>query len=234
MLGLLVILACTWTLLYVFEKRSLLALGFTPILQRIRQFTIGFLFTATLSAFFLIGDSLFRESQWIINNEFSYRLLLYATWWDFKSVLTEDLLFRGGVLYLLIRRFGVRRSVLASALAFSAFHLNSLGCGVNLIPLIVVLVGIGVMGYAWALAFSKTKSILMPFGFHFGWNFVHNTILSNGPLGDIVFVAMDAVVLPDTLSLVLFMIRILIPPLFTLLYVEYFVASKGIELNSYD
>jgi len=54
MLGIIVILLISWMLLFFLEKENLLALGFLPILKRLKQFLIGFLFTAIICVVFNI------------------------------------------------------------------------------------------------------------------------------------------------------------------------------------
>ncbi len=48
MIGILVIIAISWLLLYLIEKKNILALGFLPITKRLKQFLIGFLVTGVL------------------------------------------------------------------------------------------------------------------------------------------------------------------------------------------
>jgi membrane protease YdiL (CAAX protease family) len=38
-------------------------------------------------------------------------------------------------------------------------------------PMVVVFIITGFMGWAWAFAFNKTNSMALPAGFHLGWNF---------------------------------------------------------------
>jgi membrane protease YdiL (CAAX protease family) len=82
------------------------------------------------------------------------------------------------------------------------------------------------MGYAWACAFSKTKSILLPFGLHLGWNFVHNTVFSKGPLGDLILISKGGNELTDWISLLNFTIGLIIVPALVLIYVKYFIVQE--------
>jgi len=45
MIGILVALAISWLLLFLIEKKNILALGFLPIGKRLKQTLIGFLIT---------------------------------------------------------------------------------------------------------------------------------------------------------------------------------------------
>jgi len=82
------------------------------------------------------------------------------------------------------------------------------------------------MGYAWAWAFAKTKSIMLPLGFHLGWNFIHNTIFSKGPLGALVFTSQGGNELSDWTSLVNFTLGLILVPILLLIYLRYFVKEE--------
>ena len=184
MIGILVALLVSWILLYLTERKNILSLGFLPVLLRLKQFVLGFLITAVLCARVQTLELILQSSSWYLNENYNANLILNMFWWDFKSVLTEELIFRGALLIILIRRLGVEVGIIISAVAFGIYHWFSFGILGNILPMIIVFIGTGLMGYAWALAFAKTKSILMPLGLHLGWNFTFNTIFSKGPLGN--------------------------------------------------
>ena len=52
--------------------------------------------------------------------------------------------------------------------------------------MIVVFTGTGLMGWAWALAMVRSQTILLPVALHFGWNSIHNSVFSKGPLGELL------------------------------------------------
>lgn len=146
--------------------------------------------------------------------------ILTAIWWDFKSVLTEELIYRGALLVLVIHYLGNKRGILISAAAFGIYHWFSFGILGNWLPMILVFIGTGIMGYAWALAFDKTNSIFLPLGLHLGWNVVFNTLFSKGPLGDILLLITGGVPLDDWLSLLNFIQSMIIAPLVILWWVK--------------
>ncbi|WP_201770126.1 CPBP family intramembrane glutamic endopeptidase [Mangrovimonas yunxiaonensis] len=127
---------------------------------------------------------------------------------------------------MLIQKIGTKRGVLISAIAFGIYHWFSYGVLGNIMAMILVFIGTGLMGYAWAWAFSKTKSIMLPFGLHLGWNFVYNTIFSKGPLGNLVLISKGENELTDWASLFNFISGLIIVPFIVLLYVKYFVKKE--------
>jgi membrane protease YdiL (CAAX protease family) len=226
MIGILVAIAISWLLLYLIERQNILALGFLPIGKRLKQFLIGFLITGILCVLVQHLESYLKSSTWILNNDITSGIIIKSFWWDFKSVLTEELIFRGALLYILIQKIGSKKSILISAIAFGIYHWFSYGVLGNVMAMILVFIGTGLMGYAWAWAFSRTKSIMLPFGLHLGWNFIYNTIFSNGPLGDLLLIQKGGNELSDWLSLLNFISGLVIVPIFVLIYVKYCVKKE--------
>ena len=186
MLGIAVLLIISWLLLYLIQKVHLNSLGLLPDKKISIYCLTGFILAIVLSFFAQFAGSFINDSRWILNDEVKLSTIGNAIWWDAKSVLTEELLFRGAILYILIARIGPGKSILISAISFGIYHWFSYGLLGNVVPMVLIFVGSGLMGYAWALAFSRTGSILLPFVLHLGWNLVQNIIFSKGPLGKLV------------------------------------------------
>lgn len=226
MVGILIILAVSWLLLFITEKTSLLALGFLPLHKRFFQFSVGFLLTAILCTLVQILEASLQSSVWVVNDVISVTTILQALWFDVRSVITEELIFRGALLYILIQKIGPKKSILISSIAFGIYHWFSYGILGNVPAMAFIFIGTGLMGYAWALAFYKTKSILLPIGLHLGWNVTYNTLFSKGPLGDLIFISQGGVELTDWLSLINFVSGLILVPILVLLCVQYFVKSE--------
>lgn len=214
MIGILVALAISWLLLYFVEKKSIAVLGVVPTVRNMTQFLTGFLITAVLCVGTQYLDKILRGSVWTMND---WQRVAGMLWWDFKSVLMEELMFRGALLYILIRKIGPSKAILISAAAFGVLHWFSFGVLGNVIPMLFIFAGTGMMGYAWALAFAKTRSIMMPLGFHLGWNMLHNTIFSMGPLGAGLISSSGGIQIANWFSL----IGLLGVPVIVILFVRY-------------
>jgi membrane protease YdiL (CAAX protease family) len=230
MIGILIILALSWILLHFIEKRDILALGFLPLPKRLKQFAFGFLITGAL-CFGVEFLKIFLSSASLNFNESANAPLVGGMlWWDFKSVLTEELVFRGALLIILIERIGTQRAILISAAAFGIYHWFSFSILGNIVPMIVIFIGTGLMGYAWALAFAKTKSILMPLGLHLGWNFTLNSIFSHGPLQGGLLVSVGGHQISDWFSLV----GLWVVPVIVLLVVRFWVGRAAENLSDFE
>ena len=230
MIGILVAFSISWLLLFLIEKKNLLALGFLPILTRLKQFLIGFIITAILCVIAQYFESYIKSSDWVLNENISIRTFFDSFFWDFKSVLTEELIFRGALLYILIQKLGSKKAILISAIAFGIYHWFSYGILGNVLAMIFVFIATGLMGYAWAWAFSKTKSIMLPFGLHLGWNFVHNTIFSKGPLGELVLVSTGGIELEEWNWILNYIGSSIVVPIILIVWIRYFLKDE-IHIN---
>lgn len=120
------------------------------MVKRTKQFTIGFIVTATLCLLVQYLESYLKSFVWILNKDVSGEIILESFFWDVKSIVTEELIFRGALLYILIRKIGAWKGILISAIAFGIYHWFSFGVIGNIMAMILIFIGTGLMGYAWA------------------------------------------------------------------------------------
>ncbi len=227
MLGILVILSISWVILRFAANRNLSVLGFSPALKRLAEFASGLTLAAMLCALCQLLEVSLSSSYWELNPTIEAKSVLNAFWWDVKSVITEELFFRGAFLFLLTEKFGVKSGVILSAIAFGVYHWFSMGLFGNIIPMIVVFIGTGLVGFVWAYAFDKTSSIALPFGMHLGWNFTFNTIFSKGPLGALLLIQHHEQELTGWPSLINLLAWLLVVPLIMFLYTKYMVKKHN-------
>ena len=209
-------------------KKSISALGFLPIGKRAKQFALGFLVTGILCVLDQLLKSYLTSSTWAVDEDITNAIILNAFWWDVKSVFTEELIFRGALLYILMQKIGSRKGIALSAIAFGIYHWFSFGIIGNPMAMMLVFIETGLMGWAWAWAFSKTKSIMLPFGLHLGWNLVFNSIFSKGPLGELLLVSKGGVEMTGWFSLFEFISGLIIVPSIVLIYVKFGVKSDEV------
>jgi membrane protease YdiL (CAAX protease family) len=187
MLGILVELALSWLILWIVEKKNLTVLGFYPSASRLKGFVLFFLIaTACCLAEFFLRMQFFKE-QYQVNPLLNFKLVWKGFLWNLISVLYEELIFRGTLLYILIRRWGAKQGIIVSALAFGIYHWFSYNLFGNVAAMIYVFIITAVMGLILAYAYAKTFSMYIAIGFHLGWNIMHGFVFSKGPIGNGVF-----------------------------------------------
>ncbi len=189
MLGVLVVFILCWVTLWLFKREHITVLGIKPNLRRLKEFTSGFVLMVLFCTINLLGQAYFNEVSYIRNPDYGFMESLNGIWWTFKAALLEELIFRGAILYLLIKLLGVNWGCVISAAAFGIYHWFSYQMfGSGIIPMTYVFLLTGAAGWMFAYAFAKTKSLYAPLGLHFGWIIVSIVVFSAGPLGNSLFV----------------------------------------------
>lgn len=176
------LLAISWLLLRL-EGKSLDALGFNTPGRRTQQFLVGFVIAALAVVVQQIGLSLAAGIPWQMNPEVNLPAVVNSIRWNLNSVLYEELLFRGYLLYQAMRWLGPRSAVLLDAAVFGVYHWFSYGAFGNPAQMVFVFLFTGAFGFMLAVAFVKTQSIFAPLGLHLGWNLISYLVFSAGPLG---------------------------------------------------
>ena len=210
MVGIIIQLAVSWLLLWLLAKKNLSVLGFTPTLKRLRDFGLFFLITAIFCASGFLLKKYFAGQQWQINPNLTAKLLLTGLWWNLKSVLFEELIFRGALLYILIKKLGASIAIIISALAFGIYHWFSLELWGNVQMMIYLLLISGALGLVMAYSYTKTYSLYIPIAIHLGWNLINSVIFSSSVIGNQLLIKIDAPA-PYPISYFLFYFILLFP-----------------------
>ena len=119
------------------------------------------------------------KNHFVLNQDYTARQFFSSVWYVFKSVMFEELIFRGALLFILIKRTGVRTALAISAVAFGIYHWFSFGIFGQPLNMIFVFISTGIVGFVLALAFQKTRSLYVPIALHFGYNFTSMIIFSS-------------------------------------------------------
>ncbi|MGD2152956.1 MAG: CPBP family intramembrane metalloprotease, partial [Gemmatimonadales bacterium] len=82
------------------------------------------------------------------------------------AAAAEELLLRGYAFQALVEGAGVIVAVILTSGLFALIHLNNPEVGW------VALLNIGLAGVLFAAAYLRTRSLWVPIGMHWGWNFV--------------------------------------------------------------
>ncbi len=188
MAGIIVQLLLSWFIIWLYEKGNLSVLGLFPTAARVRDFFLFLVVTmlSCSSGFFL--RMYFGQEQWGLNPAFTWQLLLDGAWWNIKSVLFEELIFRGVLFYILIRLLGATWAMIISSAAFGVYHWFSFGILGNPAQMIMVFFITGAAGLLYAYGFVKTGALYATIAIHFGWNFTKGFIFSEGSIGNGILV----------------------------------------------
>ncbi|QQT54435.1 CPBP family intramembrane metalloprotease [Sphingobacterium multivorum] len=162
-------------LLGYFCKRNLQVLGFSSKVGSFLFCLFGPIIYVTalyLSIAYLVGNPYQLNPNYTVSDFFGS--LYYVS----KAVVFEELIFRGAVLYILMRRCGQGKAALITALAFGIYHWFSYGIVGQIFKMLEVLVSTGIVGYLFARICIKTGKIVHPIVLHFGYNFATMILFS--------------------------------------------------------
>ena len=224
MIGIIVQLALSWLIVWLFEKGDLRFLGFYPSKKRLQDFVLFFTVTAICCAAGFFLKMGIAKQQWVINPELNVPLILKGIWFNIKSVLFEELIFRGVLLYILIKKLGSTKAIIISAAAFGVYHWFSHELFGNIQAMIIEFIITGAMGLVLAYAYSKTRSLYIPIAIHLGWGIVQQTVFSDGPIGGQVFIELMPRLLL-TVSYFSFFVMLLLP-ITSALLIDYLILKK--------
>ncbi|RZJ11017.1 MAG: CPBP family intramembrane metalloprotease [Rubrivivax sp.] len=177
-----ILLAITWVLLRL-EGQRLSAIGINQGARRMAEFGMGFVLFGLAAAAQQLGFSAVARDPFVPNPSMQPAALLDGLRFIVNSVLFEELVFRGYLLYQAVRWLGERRAVWLDAAAFGVYHWFSYGALGNPVAMAYLFVLTGAVGLMLARAFVATGSVAAPIGLHLGWNSVNYLVFSAGPLG---------------------------------------------------
>jgi membrane protease YdiL (CAAX protease family) len=224
MLGIIVQLLISWLLIWLFEKGNLGVLGLYPAKKRLTGFIIFFIVTALCSSSDFFMRMLFARQEWELNPKLTANLILTGTWWNVKSVLFEELIFRGVLFYILIKKLGPVKAIIISSTAFGIYHWYSHEVIGNPLQMAITFVTTGLMGVIYAYGYAKTFSLYIPIAIHLGWNLVRSVVFSETVIGEQLFVQVKPV--PEVTVSYFTYFSIIFIPLLSALLIDFLMIKK--------
>ncbi len=229
MIGIIVQLALSWLIIWFFKKGNLSVLGFFPTKRRLLDFGIFFLITALCCSSDFFMRMWFAGQQWKLNPHLSSELILTGIWWNIKSVLFEELIFRGVLLYILIKKIGPLKAILISAIAFGIYHWFSFEVLWDVKQMAVVFIMAGTMGLLYAYGYAKTFSLYIPCAIHLGWNATRSVLFSESVIGNQLFIQVKPV--PELQVSYFTFFCILLIPVISALLINFLILKNRKRVN---
>jgi uncharacterized protein len=188
MLQIIGLLLISWLLIWLFDRRNLSVLGLAPTKGRIKYFLALFFAASVLSASAFLLRMYFLKEAYQFSTALTAQSILKEIGYQCRTVLTEELLCRGALLYLLIKKVGQTKAVFISAIVFAVLHWLNAGVWGDLTQMMIVFTFTFAMGLLLAYAYAKTFSILIPFAIHLGWNLTQNYVFPDTSVGNHIFI----------------------------------------------
>ena len=122
MAGIIVELIISWLLLWFICKKHLAVLGLKPTKNNVKNLGVGLLIAATCCTLYQIMTTAFVKNGWELNKQVTGKTILESSRWTIVSVLYEELIFRGALLYIALKKTGVTKACLLSSVSFGIYH----------------------------------------------------------------------------------------------------------------
>jgi membrane protease YdiL (CAAX protease family) len=224
MIQLVALLAISWLLIWLFQKQHLSVLGLTLTKERLNYFLVLFIVSALLSATAFFLRMYFAKEVYTFSPSLTTKSILSEIWYQFRMVLTEELICRGALLYILIKKAGSVTAIIVSSVIFAALHWLNAGIWGNFTQMIIVFSFTFTMGLLLAYSYARTFSLLIPFAIHFGWNLTQNYIFPGSTTGTHIFTLAAP---PPTvaISYTAFFSMLLLPKI-TVLIINYLIVKN--------
>lgn len=226
MFGIITELIISWLLLWLICKKHLSVLGFRPTKFRLINLALGFLLAASCCALYQLLTTAFTDNKWIVNKQATAETIGAGFKFTLLSVLYEELIFRGALLYIAIKKLGTVKACVLSAAGFGIYHWFSFNVLGDPFMMVIVFLMTAIVGLSWAFAFAKTGSLYLPIGLHLGWNLLSMVIFSNGSFVQGILVKENNSQVQGAMSLLVFLFQVSALPVLTFLYLKKF-SNKG-------
>jgi len=210
MIGIIVQLVISYLLLKYFVKQDIEALGLKLNQHRIIQLFLGILWPLAYYCLheFLLGTIV--HNPYKINSNYTLVEFMNSVVYLLRTVGYEELMFRGAILYILIRKIGTQKAVVISAFAFGIYHWFAWQVFGNPIQMILVFFTTASGGFLFAMAYNRTRSMYLQCGLHFGCDLATMVIYSKNKTIGLQWLvksfATDPVVPPAIISVPLLII----------------------------
>lgn len=214
MMGLLVVFALSWLLLRRVAREPIAVLGIAPSRRRLIELLVGGLFMSGVGVINFVWQAHFKKIGYRLNPDYGVGQMLAGSLWVLRAVVLEELVFRGALLYMLIKAIGAVRACLLSSLAFGVYHWFSYEVfGSRLVLMVYVLLVTGSGGWMFSYAFARTRSLYASTGLHLGWNLVAAVVFSSGPIGSQLLLQQgEAVEWNEWVTLLFFALQAIVAP----------------------
>lgn len=229
MIGLIVLLLISWGILRL-QRKSLSVLGLKPTWKRSSQFFTGFLIASFIALIYYFYTAFVLNARIDLNIDYRIIDFFQGSYWTLKSVLWEELLFRGVLLYTAIRFIGSWKAIILSSVIFGVYHWFSYNLIGEVVSMIYIFLLTGIAGALFAYSYVLTRSMFLQIALHFGWNFISINIFSQGPLGNQLLLVTGADAPGLFYSFIFFLIQFIVFPGLIYLYLRQLEIKKKVPV----
>jgi len=178
MIGITIELLLSWTLLYVLYRKDLSVLGLSLAKRKYLILLTGFFLPVFYLSALYLSIAVMVGNPFTINPDYTWGKFAEGLGFVMRGVWYEELLFRGALLYIIIKKWNSQTGLWISAITFGIYHWFSYGIIGQPFHMLTVFISTGTMGMLFAFAFYKFRTIWLPVVLHFGYNFTGMVLFS--------------------------------------------------------
>jgi membrane protease YdiL (CAAX protease family) len=167
-------LLVTWVCVRL-RKQTLASVGFAPGRRWIAESGIGLVLGAGTAVIAAMLICMAGGARLELDPSRSAASLAAGAYLFLFAALFEETLFRGFVFQRLVAGIGAPSALLLMSLLFASVHWDNPGLDTTTWALATVELFLGAL--LLGLAYLRTRSLAMPVGIHFGWNWALGSVL---------------------------------------------------------
>ncbi|SOD13930.1 CPBP family intramembrane glutamic endopeptidase [Pedobacter xixiisoli] len=177
MLGILILMALSYILLHFTNKQ----LSLSTLLHTSKTFTTLAIGLAWPIIYFCSYELLLGwlvANPYVLNSTFTLSQGIATVLYILRSVIYEELIFRGAIFLAVWKKLGSRPAILISSSCFGVYHWFAWQAFGSPMQMATIFLMTGSVGMVYAYAFVRTKGMYLPIALHFGANFTNMLIFS--------------------------------------------------------
>lgn len=163
----------TWVMTRFVNRKSFGAAGLGLHQATFKEFAAGLLLGfLMMTGIFLVGLAMgiFHPASRGLSPGDAAWIVAGSLFWFGAGALGEEMLFRGYAYQTLVQAVTVLPATLIMASVFALAHLQ------NPHVTVISVANVALAGILFSIAYVKTRSLWLPFGIHFAWNFSQTTL----------------------------------------------------------
>lgn len=168
MFGIVIELVLSWVLLKTLTNRNLEALGLIPTKGRLLALIAGLLLPIALNSGNQLLLAALQNYSYRVNPQYSAHDLFKSTTYLARSVIYENLIFFGAILFILNQKLDSKWGVAIVSVAFGIYHWFSFNVWGQPLAMAVTFLIDTIGGLVFALSSNWTRASYLPFALHLG------------------------------------------------------------------
>ncbi len=174
LVGIVTVLLSSYVLVRVFHHKPLQAIGLALRPGALREFGLGWLLAAVMQVIIFCimwAAGCISVDVWSFSLQRAVAVLIDGFVFFVLAAAFEEVLFRGYVFQSLMQGISALPAMFVMGISFSLAHWSNPNASV------LGLLNVGLAALWLTMAYLKTRSLWLPIGLHFGWNFTQTTLL---------------------------------------------------------